>query len=105
MRKYEHDTYYFGEDILRAIRQVVGKNPDIDRGGVYIWSVASDDNNNSSMIYLNLNENYYRGSLECYKNGSLKSQINRVGILLFNDDCTDYIFNANHIVEYLHRNI
>lgn len=42
MRKYEHDTLYFGGDILRAIRRVVEQNPDLDRSGIYIWSIISD---------------------------------------------------------------
>ena len=35
MRKYEHDTYYYGGDILRAIRRVIPQNADLDRGGIY----------------------------------------------------------------------
>ena len=105
MRKYEHDTSYFGGDILRAIRRVIEQSPDLDRGGIYIWSIVSDINTFPLIIYLNMNENDYRGSLECHKRGNFKSQISYDGILSLNDDGTDCEFDQNRIIDYLKRNI
>lgn len=105
MRKYEHDTLYFGGDILRAINCVVKRNPDLDRGGIYIWSIVSDTGSSPLIIYLNTNENDYRGSLECHRDGSFKSQISINGILSLNDDGTDCEFNHGKIIDYLTRNI
>lgn len=105
MRKYEHDTSYFCGDILRAVRRVIERNPDLDRGGVYIWSIVSDTNQSPLIIYLNMNENDYRGSLECHRNGNFKSQISYDGILSLNDDCTDCEFDQNKVIDYLTRNV
>ena len=33
--KYEHDTYYYGMEVLNTINAKVGHRPDIDRGGLY----------------------------------------------------------------------
>jgi hypothetical protein len=105
MRKYEHDTLYFGGDILRAVRLVVEQNPDLDRGGVYILSIISDTDLSPLIIYLNMNENDYRGSLECHSRGNFKSQISCNGILSLNDSGTDCTFDQNKVIEYLKREI
>lgn len=105
MRKYEHDTLYFGGDILRAVRRVVEQNPDLDRDGVYVWSIIYDTSLPPLIIYLNMNENGYRGSLECHRGGNFKSQISYNGILSLNDSCTDCTFDQNKIIEYLKREI
>jgi hypothetical protein len=105
MRKYEHDTSYFGGDILRAVRCVIERNPDLDRGGVYVWSIASNTNLSPLIIYLNMNENDFRGSLECHRCGNFKSQISYDGILSINDDSTDCEFDQNKVIDYLKRNI
>ena len=105
MRKYEHDTSYYGGDILRAIRRVIPQNPDLDRGGVYIWSITQKLMSFPLIVYLNLNENGNRGSLECHRSGRFISQISCDGILSLNDEGTDCIFNAKKIVDYLEFNI
>jgi len=105
MRKYEHDTSYFGGDILRAIRRVIEQNPDLDRGGVYIWSLDYCTSLSPLIIYLNMNENDYRGSLECHRGGNFKSQISYDGILSLNDDGTDCEFDQNKVIDYLTRNV
>lgn len=107
MRKYEHDTYYYGSDILRAIRRVIPQSADLDRGGLYIWSINTK-NITPLILFLNLNENDNRGSLEIYKSGCFMSQYKFDGILPLNEDCTDCIFNAdiaNSIVAYLEHYI
>lgn len=112
MRKYEHDTLYFGGDILRAIRRIVEQAPDLDRGGVYIWSIVSDTYLPPLIIYLNMNENDYRGSLECHRGslechrgGNFKSHISYNGILSLNDSGTDCEFDQNKVIDYLTREI
>lgn len=105
MRKYEHDTSYFGGDILRAIRRVIEQNPDLDRDGVYIWSLDYCTSLSPLIIYLNMNENDYRGSLECHRSGNFKSQISYDGILSLNDDGTDCEFDQNKVTDYLTRNV
>lgn len=105
MRKYEHDTSYYGGDILRAIRRVIPQSHDLDRGGVYVWSIAQKTKAFPLIVYLNLNENDNRGSLECHSSGRLISQISYDGILSLNDEGTDCIFNAKKIVDYLETNI
>lgn len=101
MRKYEHDTLYYGSDILRAIRKHTIVRPDIDRGGMYVWSIARQKDFSPLMIYLNLNENDNRGSLEVYQSGTFRAQINCDGILDLNDDCTDCTFNESKIHDFL----
>ena len=105
MRKYEHDASYYGGDILRAIRRVIPQNPDLYRGGVYIWSIVQKPMAFPLIVYLNLNENDNRGSLECHRSGRFISQISCDGILSLNDECTDCIFDAKKIVDYLEFNI
>ena len=105
MRKYVHDTSYYGGDILRAIRQVIQQNADLDRGGVYMWSVFQKTNAFPLIVYLNLNENDYRGSLECHRCGKFNSQFSCDGVLALNDDCTDCLFDAKKIVDYLEFNL
>lgn len=108
MRKYEHDTSYYGGDILRAIRRVIPQNADLDRGGVYIWTINTKNNIAPLILFLNLNENDYRGSLEIHKSGCLISQYKYDGVLSLNDDHTDCIFNtdsANDIIAYLEHYI
>lgn len=105
MRKYEHDTSYYGGDILRAVRRVIPQNPDLDRGNVYVWSIAQKSITFPLIVYLNLNENDNRGSLECHRSGRFISQISSDGILSLNDECTDCIFDAKKIVDYLEANL
>jgi hypothetical protein len=105
MRKYEHDTSYYGGDILRAVRRVIPQTADLDRGGVYVWSVASNKNAFPLIVYLNMNENDGRGSMECHRCGNYKSQISYEGILSLNEDKTDCVFDANKILEYLELNL
>lgn len=105
MRKYEHDTLYFGGDILRAVRRVVEQKPDLDRGGVYIWSIIYGTDLSTLIIYLNMNENDYRGSLECHRGGNFKSHISCNGILSLNDSGTDCEFDHNKVIDYLTREI
>lgn len=108
MRKYEHDTSYYGGDILRAIRRVIPQNADLDRGGIYIWVINTKKFTEPLILFLNLNENDNRGSLEIHKSGYFMSQYKYDGILSLNDDCTDCIFNANNandIVAYLEHYI
>lgn len=105
MRKYEHDTSYYGGDILRAIRRVISQNADLDRGGIYVWSIFQKTNAFPLIVYLNLNENDYRGSLECHRSGRFISQINCDGVLALNDDCTDCLFDAKKVVDYLEFNL
>ena len=60
------------------------------------------------ILFLNLNENDNRGSLEIHKSGCFMSQYKYDGILSLNDYCTDCIFNAdnaNDIVAYLEHYI
>lgn len=104
MRKYEHDTSYYGGDILRAIRRVIPQSPDLDRCGVYVWSIVQKSMAFPLIIYLNLNENDNRGSLECHRS-QLISQISCDGILSLNDEGTDCVFDAKKIVDYLEFNI
>ena len=68
MRKYEHDTSYYDGDILRTIRHVIPQNADLDRGGLYIWSISTK-NIDPLILFLNLNENDNRGSLEFHRSG------------------------------------
>lgn len=105
MRKYEHDTSYYGGDILRAIRRVIPQNADLDRGGIYVWSISKKANTFPLIVYLNLNENDNRGSLEIHRSGRLISQISSDGILALNDERTDCVFDAKKIVDYLEANI
>ena len=105
MKKYEHDTSYFGGDILRAVIRAIERGPDLDRGGVYIWSIVSDTNPSPLIIYLNMNESDYRGSLECHRGGNFKSQISYDGILSFNSDETDCEFDQDKVIDYLTRSI
>lgn len=105
MKKYEHDTSYYGGDILRAIRSVTCRNPDLDRGGVYIWSIPLEMSSSTLIIYLNMNDNCGRGSLECHREGKFQSQISYTGILQLNDDCTDCYFNSDRVIDYLNQNI
>ena len=104
MRKYEHDTSYYGGDILRAIRRVIPQSPDLDRGGVYVWSIFQKSMAFPLIVYLNLNENDNRGSLECHRAGAFNSQISCDGILSLNTEGTDCVFDANKIVSYLEYN-
>ena len=105
MRKYEHDTSYYGGDILRAIRRVIPQNADLDRGGIYVWSISKKTNTFPLIVYINLNENDNRGSLEIHRSGRLISQISSDGILALNDERTDCVFDAKKIVNYLEANI
>jgi len=105
MRKYEHDTSYYGDDILQVIKRKTLCNPDIDRGGVYIWSIFQKTHASQLMIYLNLNENDYRGSLEFHRNGKFLSQIKCTGILKLNDECNDCIFDEDKLIDYLDFNL
>lgn len=105
MRKYKHDTSYYGGDILRAIRLVILQNPDLDRGGVYVWSIFQKTNAFPLIVYLNLNENNGRGSLEFHRCGHFISQINCDGILTLNDDYTDCLFDEKKLIDYLTYNL
>jgi len=105
MRKYEHDTSYYGYDIVTAINKIVNQSPDLDRGGVYIWSVFQHSIVRPLIIYLNLNENNGRGTLECHRTGKFNSQFNCDGILKLNDDCTDCVFDKKKLIDYLEYNL
>lgn len=101
MRKYEHDTFYYGGDIIRAIRRYTVTGPDIDRGGIYVWSIVRRKYFSPLMIYLNLNENDNRGTLEIHQSGIFRAQINGDGVLDLNDNCTDCVFNEAKITDFL----
>lgn len=105
MRKYEHDTSYYGYDILRAIRKVITQSPSLDRNGIFIWVVSKKDDLFPLIVYLNLDENDYRGSLEFHKNGKFISQINSNGILYLNNDKSDCIFDEQKLISYLEFNL
>lgn len=92
---YKHDMLYYGSDVICIINRITKSNPVLDRGGVYIWV------NNNHVIYLNVNENDHRGSLEIHYNGCFVSQIDYNGILDLNSDSTDCVFNAEKVRSYL----
>ena len=62
MHIYEHDTYYYGGEILNTINSILGK-PLMDRGGKYVWVV------NDGVVYCDLLENNNIGILEFHRNG------------------------------------
>lgn len=100
MRTYEHDTYYYGTEVLSIINKKVGHRPDIDRGGVYIWAVAQKMNAFPIMIHYDMSANDYRGSLEVHRsgvyNGSLKN-----AVLSLNGDGTDCVFDKHKLEDFL----
>ena len=100
MRKYEHDTYYYGMEVLNTINAKVGHRPDIDRGGMYIWSVAQKMNVFPLMIYYNMSDNDYRGTLEVHRCGIYNGAIKNA-VLSLNEDATDCIFDKHKIEDFL----
>lgn len=101
MRSYEHDTYYYGSDILSEINRAVGHRPDIDRGGVYIWSVARKMSPFPLMIYYDMSDNDYRGSLEVHQSGQYKRGIRGGSVLDLNDNHTDCMYNDSKLKDFL----
>lgn len=63
MKAYEHDTTYYGGEIINTISNILGK-PAMDRGGKFVWVT------NSGIVYCDLYENDSTGVLEFYRDGS-----------------------------------
>lgn len=93
-----HDTYYYGGEILNLINFTLESMPAMDRGGIYIWVAHGGDR----IIYCNMRENDGRGSLEVYEGGRFRDQIDYNGILTWNEDETDYYFTEERKKELVH---
>lgn len=92
-----HDMRYYGGEVISFINNTLECRPTIDRGNIRIWC----DSTGTMAVFLSLDENNYRGSLEVHENGSFKSQINYHGILEFNNDCSDLVLDKSKIESFL----
>lgn len=93
MKVFEHDTLYYGYDILSTINKTVSKRFSLDRGGIYIWQL------NDCLVYYDSTANDYCGCLEVHKDGALISYI--CTVLNYTDDGNDLEYNENKIINFL----
>lgn len=97
--RFEHNTVYWGYDILNAINNTLGK-PTVDRGGIYVWLGPASDN--SVVILYDSLANEFRGSLEAHRstNGmrTLCKQIDALSVL---EDGSDLFFDKNKIQAFI----
>jgi hypothetical protein len=96
----KHDTNYYGGEILNLINKTLECEPSMDRGGTYIWII------DQKVIYCDMKENDYRGCLEVHENRQFKGQLDYNGILIDNEDDTDYLFTEDRerkIVSFLNK--
>lgn len=94
-----HNTNYYGGEILSLITHTLESSPSMDRGGEYIWIVGVQ-----RVVYCNLNENDFRGSLEVHEAGQFKDQLDFYGILIRENG--DYVFSEERkqeLVSFLNR--
>lgn len=101
--KFNHDTSYFGYDILSTINYVLGK-PAMDRGGIYIW--VQDNAENPMVLFYNACENDGRGALEMHQTGpygTFVRQIDYDGVLDLNDEGDDCVFNKDKITNFISK--
>ena len=101
--KFNHDTSYFGYDILSTINNVLGK-PAMDRGGIYIW--AQDNAENPMVLFYNAHENDGRGALEMHRTGSWGTFVRQIdcnGVLDLNDEGDDCVFNKEKITNFISK--
>lgn len=93
-----HDTRYYGGDIVSLINRTLETRPLIDRGSTRIWSSYDG----MASVFLSLDENNYRGALELHEDGFFKTDL-AGGILEWNDDMTDYVFNESRLIVFLNK--
>lgn len=93
MRKYDHDTYYYGGEIINAINKAMGCKYAMDRGGTYIWCVLDDT---STILFLDLNGNDCLGSLEWHNDGNYKA-----GITALSLKNNDGMFDVSRINQFV----
>lgn len=93
MKAYEHDTYYYGGEIINTINKAIGHKYAMDRGGKYVWSQLD---NTGVILYLDLFESNNAGSLEWHCNGNYKK-----GITVLTNKDGDCIFDENKIISFI----
>lgn len=103
MRKYEHDTFYYGGEIVTLVSHLLNVKPSLDRSGIYIWIVPSKDSKDPDpyIVFLSLNDNDYRGSLEVHHNAHFRWQVDNYGVLDLNAAKTDCYLNKEKILRFL----
>lgn len=97
--RFEHNTMYWGYDILTTISHALGR-PVVDRGGVYMWlGPVSDD---PIVILYDSAANDFRGLLEAHRatNGmrTLGKQIDVLSVL---KDGSDLFFEEDKIKNFI----
>lgn len=93
-----HDTQYYGGEIISLINRTLETRPLIDKGNIRIW--ASYDGMDA--IFFDMVENNRRGAIELHEDGYFKTDLLN-GVLEWNDDMTDYVFNRDRLVAFLEK--
>ena len=98
MKKFEHNTIYYGYDILTAIANIHGR-PVMDRGGLYLWII----NDNTVLLYDSVVNNF-RGTLEFHRpSNGMSTLIDQMDVLDVLNDELDYFFNKEKIERFVRR--
>ena len=91
MRRYDHDTYYYGGEIVNTINKELGIKYAMDRGGKYIW-VYDDE----TVLYLDLFDNDNAGQIEWHSCGSYQNGM--TALTIKDGDCE---FDEQRIISFI----
>lgn len=97
--KFEHNTLYWGYDILTTISHALGK-PVVDRGTIRMWLGPLSES--PIVILYDSSANDYRGLLEAHRTtnglGTLCKQMDVLSVL---KDGSDFFFEEGKIKNFI----